>query len=131
MGNLGGIAIVLLSGLLLLLSAEAFYLPGVAPRGFQQGDELQVKVNKLSSTKTQLPYDYYFLDFCKPAKIMNSAENLGEVLRGDRIENSVYTFKMGMDETCKVACRTKLSLEAAKNFKEKIDDEYRVNIVVT
>ena len=55
-----------------------------------QGDELQVKVNKLSSTKTQLPYDYYFLEYCKPKKIMNSAENLGEVLRGDRIENSVY-----------------------------------------
>lgn len=56
-----------------------------------QGDELQVKVNKLSSTKTQLPYDYYFLKYCTPHKILNSAENLGEVLRGDRIENSVYT----------------------------------------
>ncbi|XP_038987178.1 transmembrane 9 superfamily member 7-like [Phoenix dactylifera] len=130
MGNLGGIAIALLSSLLLVLSADAFYLPGVAPRGFQQGDELQVKVNKLSSTKTQLPYDYYFLDYCKPAKIVNSAENLGEVLRGDRIENSVYTFKMRLDETCKVACRTKLSPETAKNFKEKIDDEYRVNMIL-
>lgn len=58
---------------------------------FVQGDPLQVKVNKLSSTKTQLPYDYYFLSFCKPKKIKNNAENLGEVLRGDRIENSVYT----------------------------------------
>jgi hypothetical protein len=37
-----------------------------------------VKVNKLSSTKTQLPYDYYSLPFCKPATIVNSAENLGE-----------------------------------------------------
>lgn len=55
-----------------------------------QDDELQVKVNKLSSIKTQLPYDYYFLDYCKPEAIKNSAENLGEVLRGDRIENSVY-----------------------------------------
>lgn len=35
---------------------------------------------------------------------------------------------MGRDETCKVACRTKLTEEAAKNFKEKIDDEYRVNM---
>lgn len=56
-----------------------------------QNDELQVKVNKLSSTKTQLPYDFYFLNYCKPSKIMNSAENLGEILRGDRIENSVYS----------------------------------------
>ena len=58
---------------------------------WDQGDALYVKVNKLSSTKTQLPYDYYFLKYCKPSKIVNSAENLGEVLRGDRIENSIYT----------------------------------------
>ena len=43
--------------------------------------------------KTQLPYDYYFLDYCKPMAIKNSAENLGEVLRGDRIENSVYNVR--------------------------------------
>lgn len=55
-----------------------------------QGDQLQVKVNKLTSTKTQLPYSYYSLPYCAPEKIQDSAENLGEVLRGDRIENSLY-----------------------------------------
>lgn len=55
-----------------------------------QGDELKVKVNKLSSTKTQLPYSYYSLPYCQPDTIVDSAENLGEVLRGDRIENSPY-----------------------------------------
>lgn len=55
-----------------------------------QGDLLKVKVNKLTSTKTQLPYSYYSLPYCKPEKIVDSAENLGEVLRGDRIENSPY-----------------------------------------
>lgn len=55
-----------------------------------QGDDLKVKVNKLTSTKTQLPYSYYSLPYCKPDKILDSAENLGEVLRGDRIENSPY-----------------------------------------
>lgn len=57
---------------------------------FVQGDQLLVKVNKITSIKTQLPYEYYSLEFCKPDTIINSAENLGEVLRGDRIENSVY-----------------------------------------
>ncbi|KAL5757517.1 hypothetical protein ACOSP7_020128 [Xanthoceras sorbifolium] len=116
--------------LFLISSAHAFYLPGVAPRDFQIGDLLSVKVNKLSSTKTQLPYDYYFLKYCKPVKIVNNAENLGEVLRGDRIENSVYTFQMREDLPCKVACRAKLDAESAKNFKEKIDDEYRVNMIL-
>lgn len=55
-----------------------------------QGDELKVKVNKLTSTKTQLPYSFYSLPYCQPKKIVDSAENLGEVLRGDRIENSPY-----------------------------------------
>ncbi|KAG0455875.1 hypothetical protein HPP92_023663 [Vanilla planifolia] len=134
MGNRWRTVAVRISVLLILLHglqpSLSFYLPGVAPRDFLKGDELQVKVNKLSSTKTQLPYEYYFLDYCKPSKIMNSAENLGEVLRGDRIENSVYVFNMRMDETCRVACPVKLSQKAAKNFKEKIDDEYRVNMIL-
>ena len=52
-----------------------------------------IKVNKLSSTKTQLPYEYYSLPYCQPAVIENSAENLGEVLLGDRIENSMYSVR--------------------------------------
>ncbi|KAI8529650.1 hypothetical protein RHMOL_Rhmol12G0241200 [Rhododendron molle] len=115
---------------LLISLARSFYLPGVAPLDFQRGVPLQVKVNKLSSTKTQLPYDYYYLKYCKPLKITNSAENLGEVLRGDRIENSMYTFNMREEQPCKVACRAKLDAESAKNFKEKIDDEYRVNMIL-
>ena len=46
-------------------------------------------MNKLTSIKTQLSYTYYSLPFCKPDAIVDSAENLGEVLRGDRIENSI------------------------------------------
>ncbi|KAL6140745.1 hypothetical protein ACLB2K_059041 [Fragaria x ananassa] len=120
----------LIATVLLLISSAAhcFYLPGVAPRDFHTGDPLSIKVNKLSSTKTQLPYDYYYLKYCKPKRIENSAENLGEVLRGDRIENS---FKMREEQSCVVACRVKnLDAEAARNFKEKIDDKYRVQMIL-
>ncbi|CAA0821134.1 Transmembrane 9 superfamily member 7 [Striga hermonthica] len=132
MGRLAsGRAASIVSCLLLLFSSgNSFYLPGVTPRDFQRGDELQVKVNKLSSTKTQLPYDFYFLKYCKPEKIQNVGENLGEVLRGDRIENSVYVFHMRDEQSCKVACKVHLDDQAAKDFKEKIDDEYRVNMIL-
>ncbi|KAK8991741.1 hypothetical protein V6N11_062737 [Hibiscus sabdariffa] len=120
--------------LLLLLSlihrAQCFYLPGVAPEDFQKGDPLKVKVNKLTSIKTQLPYTYYSLPFCTPEKIVDSAENLGEVLRGDRIENSPYVFKMQEPQLCTVLCRITLDAKTAKQFKEKIDDEYRVNMIL-
>ena len=37
-------------------------------------------------------------------------------------------FKIRQEQSCKVACRKQLNSESAKNFKEKIDDEYRVNM---
>ena len=38
----------------LLASGSAFYLPGVAVREYQQDERVEIKVNKLTSTKTQL-----------------------------------------------------------------------------
>ncbi|CAN6838966.1 unnamed protein product [Brassica oleracea] len=116
--------------LLFIHVAHSFYLPGVAPQDFEKGDELKVKVNKLTSIKTQLPYSYYSLPFCQPKKIVDSTENLGEVLRGDRIENAPYSFKMREAKMCNVLCRVTLDGKTAKAFKEKIDDEYRVNMIL-
>lgn len=115
---------------LLAAPAHCFYLPGVAPADFQKKDPLSVKVNKLSSIKTQLPYSYYSLPFCRPSTIVDSAENLGEVLRGDRIENSPYTFQMRETESCKIVCKITLDDKTAKELKEKIEDEYRVNMIL-
>ena len=46
----------------------------------------------MTSIKTQLPYDYYSLPFCSPDEdfIRYKSLNLGEVLRGDRIVNTLY-----------------------------------------
>lgn len=116
--------------LFLFFRASCFYLPGVAPQDFHKGDLLRVKVNKLTSIKTQLPYSYYSLPYCRPKQIFDSAENLGEVLRGDRIENSPFEFKMREPEMCTILCRIVLDGKMAKDFKEKIDDEYRVNMIL-
>ncbi|XP_057959932.1 transmembrane 9 superfamily member 9-like [Malania oleifera] len=127
------LALLMFIPLAFLLSihvGHCFYLPGVAPEDFQKGDHLMVKVNKLTSTKTQLPYTYYSLPYCRPKNIVDSAENLGEVLRGDRIENSAYVFKMWEPQMCNIICQTKLDAKAAKKFKEKINDEYRVNMIL-
>jgi hypothetical protein len=70
-----------------------------------QGDKVVLKVNKLTSTKTQLPYEYYSMPYCRPEKIMPSAENLGEVLRGDRIENSPYEVPFSTSASCSASCR--------------------------
>ena len=38
---------------LCLTTTHAFYLPGVAPREYADGDKVEIKVHKLSSPKTQ------------------------------------------------------------------------------
>ncbi|KAJ1453021.1 hypothetical protein M885DRAFT_525240 [Pelagophyceae sp. CCMP2097] len=111
--------------------AEAFYLPGVAPREYKTGEKVELKVNKLTSVHTQLPYDYYSHKFCKPLDgVKKSAENLGEFLSGDRIENSPYELRMRQDEFCKVLCQMKMSPGAIAQFKRSIDEAYHHNWIV-
>ena len=82
--------------------------------------DLLVQVNKLTSTKTQLPYEWYSLPFCRPEEILSKAENLGEVMRGDKIENSLYEIKMNMEESCKVLCKKAYMDSDMKEFKSKV-----------
>lgn len=62
-------------------------------------------VVRLDSIKTQLPYDYYSLPFCRPPAVEESAENLGEVLSGDRIENSMYKVRRLSEADHRRFCR--------------------------
>ncbi|KAM7252562.1 hypothetical protein ACFE04_008071 [Oxalis oulophora] len=126
----GRLLILALFFLLFFVSCHCFYLPSVAPHDFQKGDSLTVKVNKLTSVKTHLPYSYYSLPYCHPDHIFDSTENLGQVLLGDRIHNSPYVFKMGEPQMCNIVCRIVLDNKTSKALKSKIDDEYKVNMIL-
>lgn len=119
--------------LLVVPICRAFYLPGVAPVDYQISDRVEIKVNKLTSVRTQLPYEYYTLPYCRPEGpdgIQHSAENLGEILAGDLIENSPYEVFMLRNETCKVLCQLPLKAEEKDTLKSMIRDEYLVNWIV-
>jgi transmembrane 9 superfamily protein 2/4 len=92
--------------------------------------QVEMKVNKLTSVKTQLPYEYYSLPVCKPATVLDKAENLGEVLSGDRIENSLYDLRMGVNAQCRILCKSLYSPKQTEQFISKIADEYRVHWII-
>ena len=78
-----------------------------------------------------LPYEYYSLPYCRPEKITSKTENLGELLRGDRIENSAYSANFRVNKYCQVLCRTdKLNKAHSSLFKSRISDDYRVNMIL-
>eukprot|EP00971_Amphidinium_carterae_P338397 6475702-Amphidinium_carterae.1 len=105
--------------------ARGFYLPGVAPKEYAKDAEVELKVNKLTSVKTQLPYNYYTLPYCKPDQgIQKVSENLGEILAGDLIENSPYRIKMRQNVTCAKLCTEDLDKKKKQQLKNMINDEY-------
>lgn len=109
-----------------------FYLPGSYPHKYQVGDPLFVKVNSLTSIDTEMPFGYYSLPFCQPLEgVKDSAENLGELLMGDRIENSPYRFRMFTNESDLILCRKdSLSDSDLSLLKKRIDEMYQVNVLL-
>ncbi|XP_031284832.1 transmembrane 9 superfamily member 11-like [Pistacia vera] len=109
-----------------------FYLPGSYPHKYVVGDALSVKVNSITSIDTEMPFSYYSLPFCKPQEgVKDSAENLGELLMGDRIENSPYRFKMYTNESDIFLCKTDpLSKDNFDLLKKRIDEMYQVNLIL-
>lgn len=116
----------------LLCTVHGFYLPGSYPHKYSVGDVLSVKVNSLTSIDTEIPFSYYSLPFCKPSEgVKDAAENIGELLMGDRIENSPYRFKMHTNESDILLCRSDpLTPETFNLLKKRIDDMYQVNLIL-
>ncbi|XP_017068148.1 transmembrane 9 superfamily member 4 [Drosophila eugracilis] len=121
----------------LVLVTDCFYVPGVAPVEFVQDQKIDVKAVKMTSSRTQLPYQYYSLKFCYPKNgtLIFKSENLGEVLRGDRIVNTPYEVRMNQQVNCRLLCNQKdrpLTWSKADSalVAERIQHEYFVHLLV-
>ncbi|KAI6178644.1 Transmembrane 9 superfamily member [Aphelenchoides besseyi] len=122
---------------LLLGQTDPFYVPGVAPKEFKSGDAVEVKAIKLTSTRTVIPYEFYSLPFCKPENnaIHYKSENLGEVMRGDRIVNTLYKVAMRKDKVCSALCptdkfETKLTADQSDLLRRRINEDYHVHLLI-
>ena len=77
---------------------------------FKEGDAINLKVNGLSSSKTRIPYEYYYLPLPKvgvlcgfrvtPKEAIHKASSLGELLTANHIENSVFDVNVLKNSAC-------------------------------
>ncbi|MED6159224.1 Transmembrane 9 superfamily member 12 [Stylosanthes scabra] len=110
---------------------NGFYLPGSYMHTYVNGDVIYAKVNSLTSIETELPFSYYSLPYCKPlGGIKKSAENLGELLMGDQIDNSPYRFRMNVNESIYICTTTPLNEHEVKLLKQRTQDLYQVNMIL-
>eukprot|EP00182_Erythrolobus_australicus_P001806 CAMPEP_0185829594 /NCGR_PEP_ID=MMETSP1353-20130828/344_1 /TAXON_ID=1077150 /ORGANISM="Erythrolobus australicus, Strain CCMP3124" /LENGTH=637 /DNA_ID=CAMNT_0028527409 /DNA_START=116 /DNA_END=2029 /DNA_ORIENTATION=+ len=110
-------------------TADAFYLPGIAPVDYEEGAQLEVFANKLTSPKNQLPYDYYSLPFCgSQEKRRSKRVNLGQMLIGERAKPTDFDLRMNVPESCKMMCKVTLSGKPLKRLTKRIKDLYSVRL---
>ncbi|KAF5195269.1 Transmembrane 9 superfamily member [Thalictrum thalictroides] len=110
---------------------NGFYLPGSYMHTYSTGEAIIVKVNSLTSIETELPFGYYTLPYCQPKDgIKKSAENLGELLMGDQIDNSPYRFRMNVNESVYLCTTSPLNEYEVKLFKQRTRDLYQVNMIL-
>ena len=86
-------------------------------------------VEQNTQVRFQITVLYYMNHdaFVQPEEIVNSAENLGELLTGNRIETSPYDIKMDQEEKCKVLCTKEYTVPQLEQFATKVKEQYVVN----
>ncbi|KAL4880617.1 hypothetical protein BJY04DRAFT_191109 [Aspergillus karnatakaensis] len=130
----------------LLLTAPtlstAFYLPGVAPTSYDEGQSVPLYVNHLTPGIAQqdeqlhsvFSYDYYHpaFRFCVPeGGPKDVRESLGSILFGDRIQTSPFELSMRKNESCKAACQEVVfDSRSAKFTNRRIAQGYNINWLV-
>lgn len=119
---------------------NAFYLPGVAPRDYDAGDDVPLLVNSMTSRfdgehpdQSVVSYDYYFpaFKFCQPPEgVKAQRESLGSILFGDRIYNSPFELKMLEETECKILCSTTYEPPDASFVSRRVWQDYAYNWLI-
>ncbi len=121
--------------------ASAFYLPGVTPTSYKNGDTVPLYVNAIrpmaspndAMLHSVVSYDYYhpLFHYCQPeGGPQNVPESLGSILFGDRIMTSPFELKMEQNETCKPLCQATYDKASAGFVDGMIQNGYGLNWLV-
>lgn len=125
---MGGNALLVL--LFLVYSANAFYLPGLAPVNYCTKSKetegcksaIAVFVNRLNSDEAIIPFEYEHFDFCQTSEDASPFENLGQVVFGERIRSSPYKLNFNTNEQWKIAC--------TKKYQPSVGDQQKLQILL-
>ena len=118
---------------------SAFYLPGLSPTDYREGDPVQLNVNRLTPSvndpfQSVYSFDYYHHSFhhCEPpGGAQDVSEGLGSVLFGDRIQTSPYRLRMRVNETCKASCdEVTIPGRDAIFVNRRIRQQYNINWLI-
>lgn len=116
---------------LFVAAANAVWITDYYPQEYEVGANIPIKANSMvSELHPNEPQDYYTLDFCAPKKdkirAARRAENLGEILIGDKVLPTLYSVDMKVDRKRLLACNKTYGDAELQLFKDMIVKKYKV-----
>lgn len=131
---------VFLSFICLLLLFQprihALYLPGIAPTDYYEGSPIIVYANRLTSSRSKVPFSYYSLPFCpvdsKSSKRPKSLPvNLGQILLGEKSQPTAFDIRMLQSIKCAHTCSVdlaKIPKRLLAKLRARIRQDYSVRL---
>lgn len=97
---------------------------------YRANNEVQLRVNKLTSRKSLFPLPYYHLPHCEPeAGTKTAKQNLGQHLTGDLIQTSPYQLFFKTDMYCEHLCVVNLGHSERTDGKKVAPDNRMVTAI--
>lgn len=126
---------------LLFTTKLTFEITGFSIKSYKDNEAVPLFVNKVYSENSQLQYAYYSLPFvCPPLGTRHAGSsllsgqtlplNLGEVLRGDRIQQSDVELIFGKDIECRFLCNRTVDRSSLNRAKKLVKEGYVVEWIV-
>eukprot|EP00244_Chara_vulgaris_P011221 TRINITY_DN547_c0_g1_i4.p1 TRINITY_DN547_c0_g1~~TRINITY_DN547_c0_g1_i4.p1 ORF type:complete len:692 (+),score=110.61 TRINITY_DN547_c0_g1_i4:247-2076(+) len=101
-------------------------LLGAKDHSYRDRDAVPLYANKIGPFHNPSEtYHYYDLPFCQPSgKKKYKPEDLGEVLEGDRMVNTMYELPFNIDKVEEKLCTFHLSRSEVAKFRRAVRDDY-------
>ena len=68
-------------------------------------DKLNVSVGLINSISAQIPFDYYYLNICKPEKLVSVSDNLGLLFSHELTYKTNYEITLNEVSYCNLLCK--------------------------
>lgn len=92
---------------------------------YNVGDHVPIFVNKIGPLDNPSEtYQYYDLPFCRPARVVQKKESLGEILNADRLANAFYELKFREIKVGHLLCEKKLSDDDVTKFRNAVNNDF-------
>ena len=112
-------------------SLASVLFPKVGPNNFEDGDDVPMFIETVTSLQSNLAYDYYKLPVCPPlaaGKRKKTRKNLGEKLKGNISRPAPYHIRVGNDLSCQPLCQVEIDQKKLDFIAKLSGQRYRANL---